>query len=119
MGYELFNSLSSLCPGEKPFYPPPGELDPPEHLHSSTEYQPFALDNSGVLYSDLFGQVIGEFPIDSDLSADWEFSLPVLESGGDLGGRPGENKLRGNLWSCALLAVTQNHQTIMGGICLS
>lgn len=94
MGYELFNSLSSLCPGEKPLYHPLGELDPPERLHSSTEYQPFALDNSGVLYSDLFGQVIGEFPIDSDLSADWDFSLPVLESGGDLRGGPGESKQR-------------------------
>lgn len=94
IGYELFNSLSSLCPGEEPFYHPLGELDPPERLYSSTEYQPLAPDNSGVLYSDHFGQsdVISEFPIDSDSSADWELSFPVLESG-DLGGRPGETKL--------------------------
>lgn len=93
--YELFNSVSSLCPGEEPFYHPPGEFDPPEPLYSSTEYQTLALDNSGVLYSDHFaGQsdVISEFPIDSDSSADWEFSFPALESG-DLGGRAGGTKL--------------------------
>ncbi len=92
--YELFNSVSSLCPGEEPFYHPRGEFDPPDPLYSSTEYQTLALDNSGVLYSDHFGQsdVISEFPIDSDSSADWEFSFPVLESD-DLGGRAGETKL--------------------------
>ncbi|XP_070784659.1 polycystin-1-like protein 1 [Enoplosus armatus] len=74
--------------GEEPFYHPLGEFDPPEPLYSSSEYQPLALDNSGVPYSDHFGQsdVISEFPIDSDSSADWEFSFPVLESG-DFGGR--------------------------------
>lgn len=92
--YELFNSLSSLCPGEEPFHHPLGEFDPPEPLYSFTEYQAPALDNSGVLYSDHFGQsdVISEFPNDSDSSADWELSFPVLESG-DLGGRPGETEL--------------------------
>ncbi|KAM9337218.1 polycystin-1-like protein 1 [Symphorus nematophorus] len=76
--------------GEEPFYHPLGEFDPRKPLYSSPEYQPLALDNSGVLYSDHFGQsdVIGEFPIDSDSSADWEFSFPVLESS-DLGGRLG------------------------------
>lgn len=94
--YELFNSFSSLCPGEGPFYHPLGGIDPPKPLYSSTEYPPLAFDNSGVLYSDHFGQsdVISEFPIDSDSSADWEFSFPFLESG-DLGGRLGETKLSG------------------------
>uniref|UniRef100_A0A8C2ZWB2 Polycystic kidney disease 1b n=1 Tax=Cyclopterus lumpus TaxID=8103 RepID=A0A8C2ZWB2_CYCLU len=57
-------------------------------LYSSTEYLPLAFDNSGVLYSDHFlqGDVISEFPIDSDSSADWEFYFPLLESG-DLGGQ--------------------------------
>lgn len=92
--YELFNSLSSLCPGEEPFYLTLGEFDPPEPLYSYTEYQTLALDNSGVLYSDHFGKsdVISELPIDSDSSADWDFSFPVLESD-DYGGRPGETKL--------------------------
>ncbi|XP_044033057.1 polycystic kidney disease 1 like 1 [Siniperca chuatsi] len=86
-----FSSLVNLRTagsGEEPFYYPLGEFDPPEPLYSSTEYQPLALDNSGVLYPDHFGQrdVISEFPIDSDSSADWDFSFPVLESG-DLGGR--------------------------------
>ncbi|KAG8009401.1 Polycystic kidney disease 1 like 1 [Nibea albiflora] len=78
----------STMAGEEPFYHPLGEFDPPELLYSSTEYQPLALDNSGVLFSDHFGQsdVISEFPVDLDSSADWEFSFPVLESG-DLGGR--------------------------------
>lgn len=90
--YELFNSLSSLCPGEEPFYHPLGEFDPPEPLYSPSEYQPLALDNSGVLYLDHFGQsdVISKFTIDS--SADWEFSSPILESGGS-GGRSGETKV--------------------------
>ncbi|TNN59486.1 Polycystic kidney disease 1 like 1 [Liparis tanakae] len=72
--------------GEEPFHPPLGEFDPPKPLYSSSEYPPLALDNSGVRYSDHFLQ--GEFPIDSDSSADWEFSFPVLETG-DLGGQQG------------------------------
>ncbi|XP_034416623.1 polycystic kidney disease 1 like 1 [Cyclopterus lumpus] len=77
-------------PGEEPFHPPLGEFDPPKPLYSSTEYLPLAFDNSGVLYSDHFlqGDVISEFPIDSDSSADWEFYFPLLESG-DLGGQQG------------------------------
>lgn len=87
-------AYSFLYPGEEPFYHPLGGLDPPEPLYSPTEYQPLALDNSGVPYPDHFGQrdVIGEFPIDSDSSADWELSFPVSE-GRDLGGRPGETEL--------------------------
>ncbi len=83
-----------LYPGEERFYHTRGEFDPPEPLYSSTEYQPLALDNSGVLYSDHSGQsdFISEFPIDSDSSADWELSFPVLESG-DLRGLPGETRL--------------------------
>ncbi|KAE8279963.1 Polycystic kidney disease 1 like 1 Protein abecobe [Larimichthys crocea] len=77
----------STMAGEEPFYHPLGEFDPPELLYSSTEYQPLALDNSGVLFSDQ-SDVISEFPVDLDSSADWEFSFPVLESG-DLGGRLG------------------------------
>lgn len=91
MTYELFISLSSLCPGEDPFYHPPGAFDPPEPLYASTEYQPLALDNSGVLFSDHFGDVISEFPEASGSSADWEFSFPVLENV-DSGGGPGESK---------------------------
>ncbi|XP_037613525.1 polycystic kidney disease 1 like 1 [Sebastes umbrosus] len=80
--------------GEEPFYHPLGESDPAKPLYSSTEYPPLTFDNSGVLYSDHFGRsdVISEFPIDSDSSADWEFSFPVLESD-DSGGRQGETKL--------------------------
>ncbi|XP_068438427.1 polycystin-1-like protein 1 [Clinocottus analis] len=69
--------------GEEPFHHPLGEFDP---LYSSTEYPPLAFDNSGVLYSDHFRDMITEFPIDSDSSADWEFSFAVLETG-DLGGQ--------------------------------
>ncbi|XP_054479391.1 polycystic kidney disease 1 like 1 [Anoplopoma fimbria] len=74
--------------GEEPFYHPLGEFDPPKPLYSSTEYPLLDFDNSGVLYSDHFlqGDVISEFPNDSDFSADWEFSFPVLETG-DLGGQ--------------------------------
>ncbi|XP_073344382.1 polycystin-1-like protein 1 [Pagrus major] len=86
---EPFSSLAHMRAAgsrEEPFYHPLGEFDPPEPLYSSSEYQALALDNSSVLYLDHFGQsdVISEFPIDS--SADWEFSFPVLESGGS-GGR--------------------------------
>ena len=82
--YELFNSISSLCPGEEPIYHPLGEFLEP--LYSSTEYPPLALDNGS-------GQndVISELPIDSDSSTDWEFSFPVLESG-DVEDRLGEKK---------------------------
>ncbi|KAM6908104.1 polycystin-1-like protein 1 [Lycodopsis pacificus] len=80
--YELFNSFPSLCPGEETFYHPLGEFDPLKPLYSSTEYPPLAFDNSGVLYSDHFR--LGEFPIESDSFADWEFSFPVLEA---LGGQ--------------------------------
>ncbi|XP_070709442.1 polycystin-1-like protein 1 [Pempheris klunzingeri] len=76
--------------GDEPFHHPLGELDPPKPSYSSTEYQPPARHNSGVLYSDSFGQndVISEFPNDLDYSADGEsFSFPIPESG-DLGGRP-------------------------------
>ncbi|CAK6980027.1 polycystic kidney disease 1 like 1, partial [Scomber scombrus] len=45
-------------------------------LYSSTEYLPRALDSGSGQ-----GDVISEFPIDSDSSTDWEFSFPVLESG--------------------------------------
>lgn len=109
--YELFNSLSSLCPGEEPFYRSLGEFDPPQPLYSSTEYQPLTLDNSGVLYSDHFGQsdVISGFPFDSDSSADWEFSFPVSESG-DSGARQGETKLSWNLRSCGAALVCRSHE---------
>lgn len=92
--YELFNSLSSLCPGEEPFYQPLGEADPLEPLYSPTEYQPHALDNSGVPDPDHSGQsgVIREFPLDADTSADWGYSLPVSGSR-DLGGGAGETQL--------------------------
>ncbi|XP_050922890.1 LOW QUALITY PROTEIN: polycystic kidney disease 1 like 1 [Lates calcarifer] len=68
--------------GDKPFYHSLGKLDPAEH-HPSTEYPPLALDNSGVLYSEHSGQsdATSKFPVDSDSSAEWEFSLPVLENG--------------------------------------
>lgn len=91
MTHELFISLSSLCPGEDPFYHPLGAFDPPEPLYASTEYQPLALDNSGVLFSDHFGDVISEFPEASGSSADWEFSFPVSENVGS-GGGPGKSK---------------------------
>ncbi|XP_044196388.1 polycystic kidney disease 1 like 1-like [Thunnus albacares] len=60
--------------GEEPIYHPLGEFLEP--LYSSTEYLPLALDNGSSQ-----GDVISEFPIDSDSSTDWEFSFPVLESG--------------------------------------
>ncbi|XP_065805230.1 polycystin-1-like protein 1 [Labrus bergylta] len=84
---------------EEPFYRPQGEFDPPEPLYSSTEYQTLALDNSSVLYPDHFGlsDVISEMQIDSDSSADWELSFPVLESD-DLEGQIGETKLVPLLW---------------------
>ncbi|XP_078019104.1 polycystin-1-like protein 1 [Epinephelus lanceolatus] len=77
--------------GEESFYHPLRETDPRKPLSSSTEYLPLPLDNSGVLYSDHFGRsdIISEFQIDSDSSADWEFSFPFLESS-DLGGRLGD-----------------------------
>ncbi|XP_068160681.1 polycystin-1-like protein 1 [Antennarius striatus] len=72
---------------EEPFYHPLGDFDPPELLYSPTEYQPLALDNSSVLHPGLSSQsdVISEFLVDVDSSADWEHSLPVWESG-NLGG---------------------------------
>uniref|UniRef100_A0AAQ4P3R6 Polycystic kidney disease 1b n=1 Tax=Gasterosteus aculeatus aculeatus TaxID=481459 RepID=A0AAQ4P3R6_GASAC len=74
--------------GEEPFYHLLGEYDPPRPLYSSTEYPQLTFDNSGARYADHFRQagVISEFPIESDSSADWEFSFPVLESG-DMGGQ--------------------------------
>ncbi|XP_041670635.1 LOW QUALITY PROTEIN: polycystic kidney disease 1 like 1 [Cheilinus undulatus] len=74
--------------GEEPFFHPVRDLDPPEPLSSSTEYQTLALDNSSVQYLDHLGQsdVISEMQIDSDSSTDWELYFPVLESG-DLGGQ--------------------------------
>lgn len=109
MVYELFNSFSSLNPGEEPFYHLLGEYDPPRPLYSSTEHPQLTFDNSGARYADHFRQagVISEFPIESDSSADWEFSFPVLESG-DMGGQQGEGKLSGCLWSFLDLAVSQN-----------
>uniref|UniRef100_A0AAQ6IQD0 Polycystic kidney disease 1b n=2 Tax=Anabas testudineus TaxID=64144 RepID=A0AAQ6IQD0_ANATE len=71
--------------GEEILYRPLGEFDPAEY-HPSAEYPPLALENSGGLYSDHLGNVFSEFPNDPDSSADWEFSLPVLETG-DVGGR--------------------------------
>lgn len=67
-----------------------GEIDPLE-----PEYQPLARDNTGVFYSDHFGQsdIISRLSIDPDSSTDWELSFPVSESG-ELGGRPGETKPR-------------------------
>uniref|UniRef100_A0A3Q1IV35 Polycystic kidney disease 1b n=1 Tax=Anabas testudineus TaxID=64144 RepID=A0A3Q1IV35_ANATE len=73
-------SLSSSCAGEEILYRPLGEFDPAEY-HPSAEYPPLALENSGGLYSDHLGNVFSEFPNDPDSSADWEFSLPVLETG--------------------------------------
>ncbi|XP_028425777.1 polycystic kidney disease 1 like 1 [Perca flavescens] len=80
-------NMGTAGSGEEPFYHRLGEFHPPKPLYSSTEYPPLAFDNSGVLYSDHFDQrdVISEFPIDSDSSADWEFSFPVESD--DLGGR--------------------------------
>lgn len=77
--HELFISFFSLCPGEDPFYHGLGVFDPLGPLYSSTEYQPLALDNSGVLLSDRSSDVISEHPENLD-SVDWEFSFPVLES---------------------------------------
>ncbi|KAL6097956.1 pkd1l1 [Pungitius sinensis] len=73
--------------GEEPFYHLLGEYGPPKPLFSSTEYPQLTSDNSGAQYADHFRQadVISEFPIESDSSADWEFSFPVLESE-DMGG---------------------------------
>lgn len=108
MTHELFISLSSLCPGEDPFYHPLGAFDPPEPLYASTEYQPLALDNSGVLFSDHFGDVISEFTEASGSSADWEFSFPVSENVDSVGG-PGETK-RSKNWCCC---TTRTHKNIM------
>lgn len=87
--HELFISLSSLCPGEDPFYHPLGAFDPPGPLYSSAEYQPPAPDNSGVLFSGRSSDVIGEHPENLDSSADWEFSFPVSESVDYSGGGAG------------------------------
>ncbi|CAB1460970.1 unnamed protein product, partial [Pleuronectes platessa] len=64
---------------------PQGEFPSGEH-HPSIDYPPLTLDSSGDLYSEQFGQsdIISEFPVDSDASAEWEFSFPVLEAG-DMG----------------------------------
>lgn len=118
--HELFISLSSLCPGEDPFYHSLGVFDPPGPLYSSTEYQPLALDNSGVLFSDRSGDVINEHAEDLDSSADWEFSFPVLESidySGEGAGcclffcfffKKKEKKLSKALCSC--LTITHTHK---------
>lgn len=75
--YELFNSLSSLCPGEEPFYHPQGEL-----LYSPTEYQALVLDNSSIQYSSHFdhSNISSDFPIDSDSSTDWDLPSSILGS---------------------------------------
>nr|XP_019942839.1 PREDICTED: polycystic kidney disease protein 1-like 1 [Paralichthys olivaceus] len=67
--------------GEEPLYHSPGEFYPAEH-QPSTDYLSLTLDSSGDLDSEQLG--ISEFPVPSDLSAEWEFSFPVLE-GGDMG----------------------------------
>lgn len=117
MTHELFISLSSLCPGEDPFYHPLGAFDPPEPLYASTEYQPLALDNSGVLFSDHFGDVISEFTEASGSSADWEFSFPVSENVDSVGG-PGETK-RSKNWCCCPTITHKKHyaQTLDGFYC--
>ncbi|XP_062235998.1 polycystin-1-like protein 1 [Platichthys flesus] len=71
-----------LTDGEEPSYHSPGEFPPAEH-HPSTDYPPLTLDSNGDLYSEQFGRsdIISEFPVDSDASAEWEFSFPVLEAG--------------------------------------
>ncbi|XP_060950290.1 polycystin-1-like protein 1 [Limanda limanda] len=73
-----------LTDGEEPSYNSPGEF-PSAEPQPSTDYPPLTLDSSGDLYSEQFGQsdIISEFPVDSDPSAEWEFSFPVLE-GGDI-----------------------------------
>ena len=90
MVYELFNIFLTLSPGEEPLYHSPGEFPSAEH-HPSTDYPPLTLDGSGDLLSEQFGQsdIISEFPVHSDPSAEWEFSFPVLEAGdmGDQGER--------------------------------
>ncbi|XP_034562845.1 polycystic kidney disease 1 like 1 [Notolabrus celidotus] len=76
------DSLSKrLKSGEEPFYHPQGEFDPLELLYSSSEYQSLPPDNSSVQYSALsdHSDLISEF--ESDSSADWDLSPPVLESG--------------------------------------
>ncbi|XP_053269030.1 polycystic kidney disease 1 like 1 [Pleuronectes platessa] len=74
-----------LTDGEEPSYHSPGEFPSGEH-HPSTDYPPLTLDSSRDLYSEQFGQrdIISEFPVDTDASAEWEFSFPVLEAG-DMG----------------------------------
>ncbi|XP_069369205.1 polycystin-1-like protein 1 [Paralichthys olivaceus] len=76
-----FNISPTLSPGEEPLYHSPGEFYPAEH-QPSTDYLSLTLDSSGDLDSEQLG--ISEFPVPSDLSAEWEFSFPVLE-GGDMG----------------------------------
>ncbi|XP_045922035.1 polycystic kidney disease 1 like 1 [Micropterus dolomieu] len=101
--------------GEEPFYLTLGEFDPPEPLYSYTEYQTLALDNSGVLYSDHFGKsdVISELPIDSDSSADWDFSFPVLESD-DYGGRPAEY-ITDSVYDVPLMSAEEGDPGISAG----
>ncbi|XP_034428977.1 polycystic kidney disease 1 like 1 [Hippoglossus hippoglossus] len=86
---KLTLKYSKMCvyvmQGEEPLYHSPGEFPPAEH-HPSTDYPPLTLDSSGDQYSEQFGQsdIISEFPVHSDPSAEWELSFPVLE-GGDMG----------------------------------
>ncbi|KAM8822788.1 polycystin-1-like protein 1 [Spinachia spinachia] len=69
--------------GEGPSYHFFGEYDPPKPSYSSTEHPQLTFDNSGAQYADRFrlADVISEFPIESESSADWDFSFPVLENG--------------------------------------
>ncbi|XP_071384147.1 LOW QUALITY PROTEIN: polycystin-1-like protein 1 [Centroberyx affinis] len=87
-----------LTPGTSTLHPPAireeqyhhrlGEFDPPEPLYPFSEHAPVVLDTGSILYSAPFGQsdIISEFPIDSDSSADSDYTFPVLESA-DMGGR--------------------------------
>lgn len=56
-----------------------------------TESSPRVLNNDGVLYSDYLiqGDISSETSVESDSSADWDFSFRVLESS-NAGGRLGE-----------------------------
>ena len=79
-----------------------GEMDHLELLYSSTEYLPHAHDSGSGQ-----GDIISEFPIDSDTSTDWEFSFPELESG-----KVGDQMGEGEKNVAETLAVTP---AVMGG----
>lgn len=58
------------------------------HPAGLPESSPRVLNNDGVLYSDYLiqGDISSEISVESDSSADWDFSFRVLESGNAGGG---------------------------------